>query len=101
MSDKKRLSSDEISNTRGRERLSIEEINDMPIGTLITTISRAHLIFLFTEIKKLGLTGGQFQFLQALSKRDGITQEELAYNFHMSEGTIAKALRKLEDVQEW
>ena len=32
-----------------------------------------------------------------LAREDGITQEELANNFHMNESTIARALRKLED----
>jgi DNA-binding MarR family transcriptional regulator len=80
-----------------RGYLSVEEISNMPLGSLITAISRAHTAFLFNEIEKLGITGGQFQFLRGLSQRDGITQEELANNFHMNESTIARALRKLED----
>ena len=64
---------------------------------MITTISRAHLAFLFNEIEKLGISGGQFQFLVGLSKMDGITQEELANSFHMNQSTIARALRRLED----
>ncbi|MEN6552018.1 MAG: MarR family transcriptional regulator, partial [Methanobacterium sp.] len=79
-----------------RGRLSKEEILDMPLGSLITTISRSHMAFLFTEIEKLGI-GGQFQFLMGLAREDGIIQEELAIRFHMNESTIARALRKLED----
>ena len=78
-------------------RLSREEISDMPLGSLITSISRAHLAFLYREIEKLGITGGQFQFLMGLAREDDITQEELANSFHMNESTIARALRKLED----
>jgi len=80
-----------------RGYLSHEEISNMPLGSLITTISRAHTAFLFHEIEKFGITGGQFQFLMGLAREDGITQEELANNFHMNESTIARALRKLED----
>ncbi len=79
-----------------RGRLSKEEILDMPLGSLITTISRSHMAFLYGEIEKLGI-GGQFQFLMGLAREDGIIQEELANNFHMNESTIARALRKLED----
>jgi Transcriptional regulators len=79
-----------------RGRLSKEEILDMPLGSLITTISRSHMAFLYSEIEKLGI-GGQFQFLMGLAREDGIIQEELANNFHMNESTIARALRKLED----
>jgi len=46
-----------------RGHLSREEISDMPLGSLITSISRAHLAFLYREIEKLGITGGEFQFL--------------------------------------
>lgn len=84
-------------NMNGKGRLSEEEISDMPLGSLITTVSRGHLIFLFQEIEKHGITGGQYQFLTGLSREDGISQEELANNFHMNESTIARALRKLED----
>ena len=79
-----------------RGRLSKEEILDMPLGSLITTISRSHMAFLYSEIEKLGL-GGQFQFLMGLAREDGIIQEELASRFHLNESTIARALRKLED----
>lgn len=79
-----------------RGRLSKEEILDMPLGSLITTISRSHMAFLYSEIEKLGI-GGQFQFLMGLAREDGIIQEELASRFHMNESTIARALRKLED----
>ncbi len=80
-----------------RERIVKEEILDMPLGSLMTTISRAHLAFLYHEIEKFGITGGQFQFLMGLTREDGITQEELANSYHMNESTIARALRKLED----
>lgn len=81
-----------------RGYLTIDEILDMSLGSLITTISRAHSAFLFKELEKLGITGGQYQFLVGLTHEDSITQEDLANNFHMNESTIARALRKLEDV---
>jgi len=80
-----------------RERISRDEILEMPIGSLISAISRAHLAYLFGEIGKLGITGGQYYFLNALIREDGIIQEELASNVHMNESTITRALKKLED----
>lgn len=80
-----------------RERISRDEILEMPIGSLISAISRAHLAYLFGEIEKLGITGGQYYFLNALIREDGIIQEELASNVHMNESTITRALKKLED----
>ncbi len=79
------------------ERISRDEILEMPIGSLISAISRAHLAYLFGEIGKLGITGGQYYFLNALIREDGIIQEELASNVHMNESTITRALKKLED----
>lgn len=81
-----------------RGQISRDEILEMPIGSLISTISRAHLAFLFGEIEKFGITGGQYYFLNALIREDGIIQEELASNVHMNESTITRALKKLEDV---
>lgn len=80
-----------------RERITRDEILEMPIGSLISAISRAHLAYLFSGIEKLGITGGQYYFLNALIREDGIIQEELASNVHMNESTITRALKKLED----
>lgn len=95
----KRLSGKKSGKTGTRGTLSSEEISEMPIGTLISSISRAHLRYLFGEIEKHGITGGQYQFLLGLSKQDGITQEELARNFHMNQSTVTRAMRKLEDAE--
>ena len=74
-----------------------DEIFDMSLGFLISTVSRAYLFFLFHEIEKYGIHGGQFQFLKTLSKKDSISQDELAHIYHNHESTIARALKKLED----
>jgi DNA-binding MarR family transcriptional regulator len=74
-----------------------DEILDMSLGSLISTVSRAYLFFLFHEIEKYGIHGGQFQFLKTLSKKDSISQDELAHIYHNHESTIARALKKLED----
>ena len=74
-----------------------DEISDMNLGTLISTVSRAYLFFLFHEIEKYGIHGRQFQFLRTLAKKDSISQEELAKTYHNHESTIARALKKLEE----
>ncbi len=79
------------------EDFIIDEIEDMSLGSLISTASRAYLFFLFNEIEKYGIHGGQFQFLKSLSKKDSISQEELANIYHNHQSTITRALRKLED----
>lgn len=79
------------------ERHPQDEILKMPLGSLISAISRAHLAYLFSEIEKLGITGGQYRFLGAIIREDGIIQEELANNIHLNESTITRTLKKLED----
>jgi DNA-binding MarR family transcriptional regulator len=83
------------------ERFNRDEILDMTfdmtLGSLLSTASRAYLFFLFHEIEKYGIHGGQFQFLRSLYNKDSISQEELANMYHNHQSTIARALRKLED----
>ena len=79
------------------ERFTRDEILDMTLGSLISTVNRAYLVFLFQEIEKYGITGGQLLFLTGLSKKDSISQMELANTYHMNQSTIARALKKLED----
>ena len=79
------------------EGFTRDDILDMTLGSLLSTVSRAYLFFLFHEIEKYGIHGGQFQFLRTLSQKDSISQEELANLYHNHESTIARALRKLED----
>lgn len=49
------------------------------------------------ELKHLNLTEGQVPCLMVLSKNPGITQDELAKILHIDKGTIARAVRKLEE----
>ncbi len=49
------------------------------------------------ELKHLELTNGQVPCLLVLSKKEGITQDELAKMFYIDKGTIARAIRKLEE----
>ena len=49
------------------------------------------------ELKHLELTNGQVPCLLVLSKKEGITQDELAKMCYMDKGAIARAIRKLEE----
>ena len=48
-------------------------------------------------MKDLELTAGQVPFLMHLSHKEGITQDNLAVHLHIDKGTVARALKKLED----
>jgi DNA-binding MarR family transcriptional regulator len=57
------------------------------------------MMYLNKRMRDIDLTAGQFPFIMVLSDEEGITQEELADYFHIDKGTVARALRKLEDKQ--
>ncbi|BDZ70782.1 MarR family winged helix-turn-helix transcriptional regulator [Methanobacterium petrolearium] len=45
----------------------------------------------------MNLTEGQVPCLVALSKKEQLTQDDLAKMFHIDKGTIARSIQKLED----
>jgi DNA-binding MarR family transcriptional regulator len=55
------------------------------------------MIFVNDKIKHMDITAGQIPFLMVLSHEEGITQDDLASHFYIDKGTVARALRKLED----
>jgi DNA-binding MarR family transcriptional regulator len=75
------------------------EIDDskIPLGLLVSMIHRTRMMYLNDKMKNFDITAGQFPFIVVLSHEEGITQDELAAHFHIDKGTVARALRKLED----
>lgn len=70
---------------------------DIPFRGIMSIITRNHYIFMNHELKHLELTDGQVPCLLVLSKKEGITQDELAQMFYIDKGTIARAIKKLEE----
>lgn len=70
---------------------------DIPFRGIVSIVTRNHYIFMNHELKHLELTEGQVPCLMVLSKKEGITQDDLAKMFHIDKGTIARAIRKLEE----
>lgn len=48
------------------------------------------------ELESYGIGAGQFGFLMALYRKDGLRQEELAKSFMVNRATAARAVQKLE-----
>jgi DNA-binding MarR family transcriptional regulator len=71
--------------------------DDIPLGVFISIIHRTRIVHLNNEMKDLELTAGQVPFLIHLSHKEGITQDDLAVHLHIDKGTVARALKKLED----
>ena len=79
------------------EKLLMIDNSEISLGLLVSMIHRTRMIFLNDKIGNMDITAGQFPFIIVLSNEEGISQEELAAYFHIDKGTVARALRKLED----
>lgn len=79
------------------EKLLKSDNSKIPLGLLVSMIHRTHMMYLNERMRNMDITAGQFPFIMVLSNEEGISQEELAAHFHIDKGTVARALRKLED----
>ena len=70
---------------------------NIPFRGILSIVIRNHFIFMNRELKHLELTEGQIPCIMAISKRPGITQDDLARMFHIDKGAIARTIRKLEE----
>ncbi|CEA14809.1 MAG: MarR family transcriptional regulator [Methanobacterium formicicum] len=70
---------------------------NIPFRGIVSIVTRNHYIFMNHELKHLELTEGQVPCLMVLSKKGGITQDDLSRMFHIDKGTIARAIKKLEE----
>lgn len=70
---------------------------DIPFGALISITHRNRFIFLNNRLKPMGISAGQFPVLMLLYKEQNIMQETLVRHYHLDKGTIARAVKKLED----
>lgn len=74
-----------------------ESKQPVSLGRRIASIYRHQQIVLNQRLKKYGLGSGQYYFLIAVAKREGLSQKDLTEIFHIDKATTAKALRKLEE----
>ncbi len=70
---------------------------EIPFGAVVSITSRGRFVFLNDRLRPLGLSAGQFPVLMLLFKEQNIMQETLVRHYHLDKGTIARAVRKLED----
>ncbi len=79
------------------EKLLRMDNSKIPLGLLVSMIHRTRMMYLNDKMCDLDISAGQFPFILILSEEEGITQEEMAAHFHIDKGTVARALKKLED----
>ncbi|MDO9323850.1 MAG: MarR family transcriptional regulator [Methanoregula sp.] len=73
------------------------DICEIPLGAIISITSRGRFIFLNDQLRPLGLSAGQIPVLMLLYKEQNIMQETLVRHYRIDKGTIARAVKKLED----
>lgn len=70
--------------------------NNQSIGRWISILYRYNHCYIDKELKKYHIGSGQSIFLNALLRKDGISQEELSHILMIDKATTARALAKLE-----
>ena len=73
-----------------------DKFDSMPFIALIHNISKNRLRYSIKNPNQLDMIH-EGRYLITINKRSGLSQDDLADTFTQSKGTIAKALRKLED----
>jgi len=68
-----------------------------PFGALLSMMHRNHHIYLNTALKPYGLSAGQFPALMYLYHHPGCMQEAITRHFTIDKGTVARAIRRLEE----
>ncbi|HEY8888983.1 MAG TPA: MarR family transcriptional regulator [Clostridium sp.] len=71
--------------------------NKNSLGRWISLLHRHSHVYVGRQLKQYNISKGQYTYLNALYKKDGISQEQLSDYLKIDKGTTAKALKKLED----
>lgn len=72
-------------------------MNKESFGTWISLIYRYGQTYISKELKEYNIGRGQYIFLIALYKKDGISQEQLTDYLKIGKCTTARAIKKLEE----
>jgi len=71
-------------------------MEDFRLGGLSSYMVRAQAAFYTQRLEPYDISYGQFPFLRALYREDGINQETIAHRLLFNKATIARAIDKLE-----
>jgi len=71
--------------------------NKNSVSRWISLLHRHGHMYLGKQLKQYNINKGQYTFLNALYKKDGVRQEQLSDYLKIDKGTTAKAIKKLED----
>jgi len=78
------------------EEIKVYLMQDYRLGGLISYLLRAQSAFYTQRLKPYNISYGQFPFLMALYRDDGVNQETIAKRLLFNKATITRAIDKLE-----
>ncbi len=79
------------------EEFKLMDATDIPIGKLISIISKGQTIFINRKLNALGINSTQLFLLYEISKQSDINQEKIASRCNFNKGAVARSIKKLED----
>ena len=79
------------------EEFKIIDAKTLPVGKLITMISRGHTIYVNHHLEDLGINASQLHLLFEISHQKNINQEKIATRCNINKGAVARSIKKLEE----
>lgn len=73
------------------------EAGDIPIGKLISIISKGQTIFINHKLNEFGINSTQLFLLYEIDYQDDINQEQIASRCTINKGAVARSIKKLEE----
>ncbi len=70
---------------------------EIPVGKLITIISKGQSVLLNNSLKELDINDSQLYILFEIDRDSHINQEQIASRCNTNKGSIARSIKKLED----
>lgn len=73
------------------------DASKLPIGKLISIISKGQTIYLNRKLDEFGINSTQLHLLFEISYQNDINQERIASRCNINKGAVARSIKKLED----
>lgn len=75
------------------------EKDNVPLSVYLSIIHRQYRIFLNNSLEKEGVNAAQVPVLIYLLKHESACQDEMATQYKIDKGSIARSVRKLEELE--
>ena len=79
------------------EELKVMDASNIPLGNLISVITRGYSIYVNHHLERLGINSTQLHLLFEISNNKEINQEKIASRININKGSVARSIKKLEE----